>query len=66
MNCKRHLIKGGNILLIVKSRSIDANIDPESIFQQETLKVEREGFKIQQTIKLDPFDKDHAMINAIF
>ncbi|MDP6640909.1 MAG: fibrillarin-like rRNA/tRNA 2'-O-methyltransferase [Nitrososphaerales archaeon] len=66
MNCKRHLIKGGNILLIVKSRSIDANIDPERIFQQEISKVEKEGFKIQQVIKLDPFDKDHVMINAIF
>ena len=66
MNCKRHLIKGGNILLIVKSRSIDANIDPESIFQQEASKLENEGFKIQQTIRLYPFDKDHAIINAIF
>ena len=66
MNCKRHLRKGGSILLIVKCRSIDANIDPERIFQQEISKVEKEGFKIQQVIKLDPFDKDHVMINAIF
>ncbi len=66
MNCKKHLIKRGNILLIVKSRSIDANIDPESIFQQEASKLENEGFKIQQTIRLYPFDKDHAIINAIF
>ena len=66
INCKRHLKKGGNILLIVKSRSIDASIDPESIFQRETSKVEGEGFTIKQIIRLAPFDRDHAIINAVF
>lgn len=65
-NCKRHLKKGGNILLIIKSRSIDASIDPESIFQWEASKIEREDFTIKQIIRLTPFDRDHAIINAVF
>ena len=66
LNCKKFLKKGGSILLIVKARSIDTIKDPEKVFEQEMLKLENQGFKIIQTIKLDPFDRDHMMINAVF
>lgn len=66
MNCKRHLKKGGYILLIIKSRSIDTSINPETIFQQEASKIEKEEFTIKQIIRLAPFDKDHAIISAVF
>lgn len=65
LNCKRYLKSGGHLLLIVKARSIDVIKEPREIFKIEAEKLENEGFKINQIIKLDPFDKDHALIDAI-
>lgn len=64
LNCKRYLKKGGKILLIIKARSIDTTQNPEKIFKQEASKLENEGFIVTQIIRLDPFDRDHAIINA--
>ncbi len=66
LNCKRYLKKGGKILLIIKARSIDTTQYPEKIFKQEASKLENQGFKVTQIIRLDPFDHDHAIINATF
>ncbi|MEM2211354.1 MAG: fibrillarin-like rRNA/tRNA 2'-O-methyltransferase [Nitrososphaerales archaeon] len=65
LNCKKYLKNGGHLLLIVKARSIDVIKEPKEIFKIEAEKLENEGFKINQIIKLDPFDKDHALIDAI-
>lgn len=66
LNCKKYLKKGGKILLIIKARSIDTTQDPEKIFKQEATKLKDAGFNVKQIIRLDPFDRDHAIINAIF
>lgn len=66
LNCKKYLKKGGKMLLIIKARSIDTTQDPEKIFKQEAAKLEDAGFKVTQIIRLDPFDRDHAIINSIF
>lgn len=66
LNCRRYLLKGGSFLLIVKARSIDVLKDPEKIFKEEAHKLEKAGFKVKQIIKLDPFDKDHALISAVW
>ncbi|MCS7115988.1 MAG: fibrillarin-like rRNA/tRNA 2'-O-methyltransferase [Nitrososphaerota archaeon] len=65
LNCKRYLKNGGHLLLVVKSRSIDVTKQPKEIFKGEAEKLENEGFRVNQIINLDPFDKDHALIDAI-
>jgi fibrillarin-like pre-rRNA processing protein len=65
LNCRRYLSEGGSLLLIVKSRSIDALKDPDRVFKEEGEKLEAAGFEIKQLIRLDPFDKDHAFISAV-
>jgi len=64
-NCKHFLKKNGHLLLAVKSRSIDVIKKPSKVFKEEEEKLEREGFKIEQVIELEPFDKDHVLIHAI-
>jgi fibrillarin-like pre-rRNA processing protein len=63
-NCDRLLKKGGRLLLAVKARSIDVLKDPEQVFQEERLKLEKAGFRVEQVVDLRPFEKDHALISA--
>jgi fibrillarin-like pre-rRNA processing protein len=65
-NCRVYLEKGGVLLLVVKSRSIDVVKDPRVVIKEEAMKLESNGFSIQQIIDLEPFDKDHGMIYAMY
>ena len=62
-NCKLYLKSGGYLFLVIKSRSIDVTKDPKKIIKNEIKKLES-FFKIEQTIDLYPYDKDHAMVIA--
>ncbi len=61
-NADFYLKKGGSIMLAVKARSIDVSRKPVEIFREEAKVLQSRGFKIESTIKLEPFDKDHVMI----
>ena len=63
-NCKIYLKSEGKLLLVVKCRSIDVAMDPTLIVRQEVSKLKESGFKINQVVELEPFDKDHALIDA--
>lgn len=65
LNCDKHLKKGGTLMLVIKARSIDSLREPSIIFREESVKLEEDNFEIKQLIKLEPFDKDHAIIRAI-
>jgi len=65
-NCKIYLKEGKPMLLIIKTRSIDVTMSPKNVISQEIKKLESHSFEIKQKIDLAPFDKDHAMIKAIF
>jgi fibrillarin-like pre-rRNA processing protein len=63
-NCGAMLKPGGRLLLVVKARSIDVLKDPEMVFQEERRRLEGAGFRVELTIELSPFEKDHALILA--
>ena len=65
-NCNVYLKRGGTLLLIVKARSIDVTMDPKKVVKREVKKLEDNCFTILQVVNLDPFDKDHAFVYAIF
>jgi fibrillarin-like pre-rRNA processing protein len=65
-NCKIYLKETKPMLLVIKTRSIDVTMSPKNVISQEIKKLESNSFEIKQKIDLDPFDKDHAMINAVF
>ena len=62
-NCKLYLKSGGYLFLVIKTRSIDVTKDPKRVIKNEIKKLES-LFKIKQTIDLQPYDKDHAMVVA--
>lgn len=65
-NCKIYLKEAKPMLLVIKTRSIDVTMSPKNVISQEIKKLESNSFEIKQNLDLEPFDKDHAMINAVF
>jgi fibrillarin-like pre-rRNA processing protein len=65
-NCLVYLKPMGALLLVVKTRSINVLLNPKTVFAQEAKKLENNKFSIMQIINLEPFDKDHALIHAIY
>jgi len=65
-NCSVYLDKGGIMLLVVKTRSIDVTLDPRIVVTQEASKLKSHDFQIDQIINLEPFDRDHSMIYCIY
>ncbi|MEO9319937.1 MAG: fibrillarin-like rRNA/tRNA 2'-O-methyltransferase [Nitrososphaera sp.] len=65
LNCDKYLKEGGIMLLVVKTQSIDVTRDPSAVVSQEAKKLEKAGFRIEQILNLEPFDKDHAMIYCV-
>ncbi len=56
----------GIVLIAVKSRSIDVTKSPSQVYAEAREKLKANGFRVMETRKLDPFEKDHAMIVAEF
>src|SRR5919107_2096770 len=65
-NSKSYLKDNGDLLIIIKTRSIDVLTDPKIVTQNEAKKLEANNFTINQIINLEPFEKDHSLIHAKF
>jgi fibrillarin-like pre-rRNA processing protein len=65
-NCKSYLKNQGDLLIVIKTRSIDVLEDPKTVAFNETKKLENNNFTIIQTINLEPFEKDHFIIHTKF
>ncbi len=63
-NSKSYLKDNGDLLIIIKTRSIDVLTDPKIVTQNEAKKLEDNNFTINQIINLEPFEKDHSIIHA--
>lgn len=61
-NADLFLRKHGWIMLAVKAQSIDVTKEPSQIFKSETEVLKKRGFRIEQALPLEPYDKAHAMI----
>jgi fibrillarin-like pre-rRNA processing protein len=59
-NVKIFLKKDGLGVLMVKSRSIDVNKSPDSIYESVQERLESDNFNILDKRILSPFQKDHA------
>ena len=63
-NADVFLKEDGWIMLAVKAQSIDVTKEPEVVYQQEVKVLEKRGFRVDEVIELEPYDKAHAMIVA--
>ena len=65
-NADLFLKPNGWIMLAVKARSINVTKEPSEIYKQEVNTLKNRGFEIHEIVHLEPFDKDHAMIVALY
>lgn len=65
-NADMFLKNGGWLLLAIKARSIDVTAEPSEVYRKEIDTLRSRGFEIIDVVHLEPFDKDHAMVYAIF
>ncbi len=63
LNCKTYLKKGGYLMLVVKTRSIDVTKTPSEVTRMEAKKL-KNGFELVQELDLAPYEKDHSMLVA--
>jgi fibrillarin-like pre-rRNA processing protein len=52
------------VMLAVKAQSIDVTKEPSEVYKSEVRVLEKRGFRIEEVIHLEPYDKAHAMIVA--
>lgn len=60
-NAEKFLKPNGYALIAIKSQSIDVTKPPREVFEKVLQELKKE-FEILQTIKLEPFDKDHLFV----
>ncbi|HJT10184.1 MAG TPA: fibrillarin-like rRNA/tRNA 2'-O-methyltransferase [Candidatus Nitrosotalea sp.] len=63
LNCKTFLKKGGYLMLVVKTRSIDVTKTPAEVTRMEAKKL-KDDFELVQELDLAPYEKDHTMLVA--
>jgi fibrillarin-like pre-rRNA processing protein len=54
----------GSLLIAIKSRSVDVTMEPLDVFKQEIRVLQQRNFEILQTVRLEPYEQDHAMVLA--
>jgi len=52
----------GSALIAIKSRSVDVTMEPADVFKQEIEILRKRKFKVIQTVRLEPYEKDHALV----
>jgi len=63
-NARVFLRSGGWAVMAVKSRSIDVTKAPRRVYEAEIEKLKAGGFDVVESLELDPFEKDHALVVA--
>ena len=63
-NADVFLKPSGWVMLAVKSQSIDVTKEPTEVYQQEARILKNRGFDVKEIMRLEPYDKAHAMIIA--
>ncbi|MBS7629151.1 fibrillarin-like rRNA/tRNA 2'-O-methyltransferase [Candidatus Bathyarchaeota archaeon] len=63
-NSKIYLKKGGEAMIAIKARSVDVTLEPRMVFDMEIKNLRGMGFNILDTLRLEPYDKDHAMVTV--
>jgi len=62
-NADLFLKEKGEALMVIKSRSVDVTMEPTDVFKQEISILRTRRFRINQTVRLEPYEKDHALVH---
>lgn len=62
LNCARYLRQGGELYLMLKSRSVDTTANPRAVLHSELKKLK--GLELIEVMDLLPFHMDHWAVRA--
>jgi fibrillarin-like pre-rRNA processing protein len=62
-NADLFLKENGAALMVIKSRSVDVTMEPTDVFKQEIEILRRRHFRTIQAVRLEPYEKDHALVH---
>ncbi|UCE09075.1 MAG: fibrillarin-like rRNA/tRNA 2'-O-methyltransferase [Candidatus Thorarchaeota archaeon] len=60
-NLKSFCTYGAWGVLAIKARSVDSTSKVDDVYRQESALLSQYGIEVQETVRLDPLEKDHAM-----
>lgn len=63
LNAQYFLKNGGKFVISIKANCIDSTASAEIVFAKEVKKLQEEQFKPQEQITLEPYERDHAVVN---
>ncbi len=66
LNAEMFLKTGGHLVISIKANCVDSTAAPEAVFAQEVQNLKKGGFKCLEQMTLEPFERDHAVVTAIF
>ncbi|THU96934.1 Fibrillarin [Dendrothele bispora CBS 962.96] len=66
LNAENFLKDGGHIVISIKASCIDSTAPPDVIFASEVEKLQNERFKPLEQVPLEPYERDHAMVSAVY
>ena len=61
-NMNLFLKDDGQGIFMIKSRSINVNIKPKTVFKEQEKILKSNGYSIIEKIKLEPYEKDHICL----
>ena len=66
LNAHNFLKVGGHAVISIKANCIDSTVPANVVFQGEVQKLREEHFKPLEQITLEPYERDHAMVTAMY
>lgn len=66
MNASYFLKTGGHCVVSIKASCVDSTAAPEAVFAQEVSVLKTEGFKPLEQLTLEPYERDHAVVIAVY
>ncbi|KAI0086152.1 Fibrillarin-domain-containing protein [Irpex rosettiformis] len=66
LNAEYFLKNGGHVVISIKASCIDSTASPEAVFAQEVDYLRKQKFKPIEQVTLEPYERDHAMVSAVY
>lgn len=66
LNATMFLRQGGGLLLSIKANCIDSTAPPEAVFASEVQKLKDDNFFPKEQLTLEPYERDHALVAAVY
>ncbi|CAM5162016.1 unnamed protein product [Natator depressus] len=66
LNAHNFLKNGGHLVISIKANCIDSTAAPEAVFASEAKKMQQENMKPQEQLKLEPYERDQAVVVGIY